>query len=480
MKILLAVHGYPPELAGGTELSVQALARGLAGGGHTVTVVAGSITPSSVAGAVERVEHDDAGPEGARIRVIELRRSDLYFDHWHKSLSPDVAREFRRVVREAQPDVVHVHHWIRLSRDLVANAAREGVPALVTLHDAWTSCPIAFRVRPDTRESCEVPVGPHPCIACAAKVPPRTPWVATEAAFMMLAERQRDLAREIDLARALVAPSAAHARSLARFLGRGPAELAVQVIPPLCAERYDARRAIAPPPVHGSLVLVALGALSEHKGTDLLLDALRRLRSKTPVELRLIGAEGPRRDGSSWRSAAEGLRVQFLGTRAPSELRTDPALDAHALVSATRASESYGLVLDEARLLGLPAILPRLPAFEERSPGGDGVAWFEIGDAAGLARAIEQLADDEALLAQLRAQSLRLRDTVPTSSDVLRAHEALYAEAIARGAPVVAPEGWFEARMASEALAAWDRALATRSSAELGFAPKSGAPERAR
>ena len=30
MKVCLVVHGYPPELLGGTELSVQGLARGLA------------------------------------------------------------------------------------------------------------------------------------------------------------------------------------------------------------------------------------------------------------------------------------------------------------------------------------------------------------------------------------------------------------------------------------------------------------------
>ena len=43
-------------------------------------------------------------------------------------------------------------------------SAREHIPAVVTLHDLWTSCLIAFRVRPDTRAFCEAVIGPHPDI----------------------------------------------------------------------------------------------------------------------------------------------------------------------------------------------------------------------------------------------------------------------------------------------------------------------------
>lgn len=468
MKLLFAVHGYPPELTGGTEVSVQALARGLARAGHAVTIVAGSIAPSQRKGEVEVEEALDVAPDGTSLRVLRVRRPDLYFDHWHKSLSPAVARAFRGIVREVRPELVHVHHWIRLSRDLVLCSARERVPAVVTLHDLWTSCLIAFRVRPDTRAFCEAVIGPHPCIACAAQLAPRTPWVKSEGAFMLLGERQRDLGRELDLARALIAPSAAHAQALARFLGRAPEALAVQVIPPLAIERFEARAPFPSPSEMGRLKLVAFGQLAEHKGTDLLFDALRRLPDDVRVELHMLGGSSARRDGTPWSDAAVGLDVRFHGPYVPAELRDHPALDAHAFVSATRAHESYGLVLDEARLLGLPAVLPRAGAFEERAQGG-GVVWFESGDAGSLAAALERLARETGLLERLREETLAARASVPREADVIRAHEAVYARAIARGAPDVAAESWFEARLASEALAEWDRALARRSAEDLGL-----------
>ncbi|TAJ07895.1 MAG: hypothetical protein EPO68_15980, partial [Planctomycetota bacterium] len=127
MKVLLALHGYPPELVGGTESAVQALAHGLLRRGHEVVVVAGSLQH----GPEFRVSEarDEVAGVGA-VRVLRIHRADLYFDHWHKSASGRAERALREILARERPDLVHVHHWIRLSRGLVATAARAGVPAV--------------------------------------------------------------------------------------------------------------------------------------------------------------------------------------------------------------------------------------------------------------------------------------------------------------------------------------------------------------
>ena len=79
MKICLVAHGYPPELVGGTEKSVQALARGLVRRGHEVFVVAGSMAHED---GFRTSDEEDLDPEsGAAIRVHRIHRADLYFDH---------------------------------------------------------------------------------------------------------------------------------------------------------------------------------------------------------------------------------------------------------------------------------------------------------------------------------------------------------------------------------------------------------------
>ena len=63
MKIVQAVHGYPPELTGGIERHVQTLARALAAAGHDVVVVAGTLRAQCADRAVESERSEPATEE---------------------------------------------------------------------------------------------------------------------------------------------------------------------------------------------------------------------------------------------------------------------------------------------------------------------------------------------------------------------------------------------------------------------------------
>ena len=178
MKVLFVLHGFPPELVGGTENTVRAQARALVRRGLDVVVVAGSMKWED---GFRTSKEEDTDPESGRsYPVYRIHRDDLYFDHWQKTLRPKVTRAFREILKQERPDVVHVQHWIRLSRDLVAAAAREGIPCVLTLHDLWTTCLVTFRVQPGTESLCSEKHAFMTCTRCAAGVPPKTPWVAME------------------------------------------------------------------------------------------------------------------------------------------------------------------------------------------------------------------------------------------------------------------------------------------------------------
>jgi hypothetical protein len=239
VKLLLATDGQPPDLA----LALAAL-------GHDVLLVSGTRRTAPAT----RLEESRAGP----LRVVHVVRADLHPEHWHKSSAPAVARLWRELVARERPDVVHVQHWLRLTRELVWLGALEHVPAVVSLHDAWTSCPIATRVRPDTGQGCDAPVGPHPCVACAGLVPPRTPFVPRESQYLLLAERQLDVGRELSLARAVLAPSAAQAEACRRHLSGSAPGLEIEVLERRGSAEawarehlavYQRAQAAGPPPV---------------------------------------------------------------------------------------------------------------------------------------------------------------------------------------------------------------------------------------
>jgi glycosyltransferase involved in cell wall biosynthesis len=467
MKILLALHGYPPELVGGTENAVRELAHGLVRAGHEVVVVAGTMRYEQ--GFRRSLELDELEDRERRpIRVHRIHRADLYFDHWQKSASARASQAFADVLREERPDVVHVHHWIRLSRDLVHRCALAGVPAVVTLHDLWTTCLLTFRVRPETQSFCQERLGPSPCLRCAAQIPPRTPWLSFETQGVALLERSADLRRELELARAVITPSRAHAEAVLRYLGLSEGALALCVVP--LGRTLELTRPAPPPEPSPStpLVLGSWGHLHRLKGADLVLQALRLLPEPERVELHLAGGEPDPNYAREVRELARGLKVHLHGPFESRALATHPVGRVHAFVSGTRAHESFGLVLDEAVALGLPMVLPKSGAYAERLAEGAGALFYAPLEPRALAGVLTRLLTEPGLLAELRTRLPALEAFAPSVAGAVRAHLELYEAARSAGAPRASAVPARE-RIWQAAEDAWGAALPKCTGKELGF-----------
>lgn len=471
VKILIALHGYPPELHGGTELSVQAMARALAAV-HEVVVVAGSTDWSE---GFRVSESEDVCPRTqARHRVYRIHRADLYFDHWHKSSNPAAARAFAEILRREKPDVVHVQHWIRLSRDLVATATEARIPAVVTLHDLWSSCLLVFRIRPGTRETCTATLAPDPCLDCAGSHPPKTPWVDRTSGEAELAAHKRDLARELKLARAVMAPSRVHGEALEGFLGFEAGALGIQAMAPARELTLQPLPGLPAPLAGEQLRLGAWGNLTALKGSDLLIEAVGRLKQPERIQLIFAGGEVEAGyvDRLQRRAAELGVEAGFHGAFDSDELQHHPVTKVHAMLSGSRAHESWGLVLDEAWCMGLPVILPKSGAFAERLQDEKGGLTYERDDPASLASCIQRLLDEPGLLEKLRGAIPARRDICPSLSQQVQRLEGIYNAAVEAGAPELEQEDSSDARQARENwVEEWDRALSQASPVELGFEP---------
>jgi len=468
LKVLFAVHGYPPELVGGTENTTQALARGVVRAGGEAVVVAGSLDWQSGYRVSEATDTDPV--TGRSIAVYRIHRDDLYFDHWHKSVSPRVAGDFRAILERERPDVVHVQHWLRLTRDLVAVAARVGIPAAVTLHDLWTTCPITFRVRSDSGEFCESPMAANPCLGCAGRVPPRTPWVDVGQSHMLLAERRSDVVRELTLARVVAVPSRAHARSVAEFLGLDADALELRVVPPGRDLDLPRRTRADLPGADRPLVLTTWGHHSALKGTDLLLDAIGRLPEPRRVELHVLGESVTPEYEADLRRRSADLRVHFHGAFAGAPaLAEHPGADAHLMVSGTRARESWGMVVDEALRLGLPCVLPNSGAFVERAEGAAWAVLYEAGDPSSLADGLQAVLEDPDRLVRMRAGLPEPEAVVPSLEAHVATWSSIYEEIVPLGAPEPAEPDWWLDRMRTAFEADWDASLQQRPAAEVGL-----------
>ena len=454
MKVLLAVHGFPPELVGGTELVVATDAAALVRAGCEVVVVTGTLARGE-GGVTHSVRTEESG-----VRVHTLARGDLYFDHWQKSRSGKISAAFEEILEEERPDVVHVHHWTRLSRDLVLIAARRRIPSVVTLHDHFTTCLVTFRVPTDlslpadASAACEVPLAADPCLGCAQRLPPQTPWVSESEARLLLAERTRGLSRELELAQRVLVPSHSHGEGLAKAWAAHGLELAPFVSQPAC-ELEPVERARPKPFVDDRpLIIGAWGQVSALKGIDLLLAAAARLNPGRVV-VELAGRE----QESGWleaqRARFPNLSVEWHGAYEREQLSQHPVTGAHVMVSATRAQESHGLVLDEARLFGMPAVLPAAGAFVERALEG-GCLLYEPQSVDSLAACLDELSRSPSELSRLEREVWSARVVRPheRAAELLEHYECVKAEGAPSG---VAKGAWFEDRMASFAEESWDQ-----------------------
>ncbi|MBK9384762.1 MAG: glycosyltransferase [Planctomycetes bacterium] len=406
MKILLVAHGFPPENVGGTETYVERLALALHARGHEVVVVAGTLRYEAEEPRVEAFQRDDG------LRGYWILRADLYFDSWEKSYEPRVGRAFREILERERPDVVHVHHWVRLTRDLLHQAYLAGIPGVVTLHDLWTTCLICFRVKADQSFCTSVP-GNDPCRGCVESKPWHGPSEIARAI-----ELWRDDARnELALARRVFVPSRAQGELVSRVSSLAPERFTV--LPHGIAAELPPSPTLPGVPGRDRPLRVACWShLYPAKGQQVLLEAVRRARHRAQLEVDLLGDCWDPSHRASLAALAEGSVVRFRGPFRPPELA---ALRADLAVLPSLCHESYSFVVDEARALGWPLLATRAGALEERVPPGGEL--FTRGDADELARLLDAAIDEPERLARWRA-AVRPPDRFADSVAGLEEHYA--------------------------------------------------------
>lgn len=381
MKILHVLHGFAPEFTGGTERTVEAIARSMQQSGHEVLIVCGSLEAGLPHEPTE-IDHDG-------LRVIRLHRDDLYHDSWDKAFAPETSLAFRKLLLRERPDVVHVHHWIRLTSNLCRTAKQLQVPVVaVTAHDYWTQQASPVRGARDE-----------------APVPPVAPaWMSPDELREAFVFHRDDLGDELRAADIRFAPCESHGQGIQSFAPDEVGDFEIAT-PPLL--EVPPRRPESDEPRGKRLIY--WGSIYPEKGLEVVFDALFSIQSGWSLEVYGTAHE-PEYD-SFLRQRAEGMPVRFHGAFTPTDLAS--AEGDYAVLPST-CHESYGLVLDEARALGLPTIASDLPGYREHADA-EATVFFWPGDAGDLAMILV----DEA-----RLQSLP-RPSPPSLQNAARAAESL-------------------------------------------------------
>ncbi|NRA95918.1 MAG: glycosyltransferase [Planctomycetes bacterium] len=394
MRVLHVAHNHPPEFQGGVERYVENLCAGLRAAGWESSVLSGS---EEYASEPSTTEEEWEGVPVLRLKSGPGLRNPV------DAFDAGAARIYDRVLDDVAPDLVHVHHWWNLTDDLVRRAVARGIPTVVTLHDFFSTCSLFFRM-PDDVTPCDLSQVTEHCVPCVTAHLPMEEVVAVEA----LRRRAGAFRAECAAAGAVLAPSRSHAERMREFLATG---LDVESIP-LGSPALTSPDPVGTPFPNGPLRVLHFGNLARVKGTDLLVDAVRRADPEgTRITLTLAGqnvddlALAPARVLDEY--DADGLRAL--------------AADADVAVFPSLARETYGLCVDEALRLGLPVVVSDRGALHERI-GARGVV-VSGGDVAALAGVLRDFLEDPGRLQSLREAPM---PELPDAAEHARAVAAVY------------------------------------------------------
>jgi glycosyltransferase involved in cell wall biosynthesis len=178
------------------------------------------------------------------------------------------------------------------------------------------------------------------------------------------------------------------------------------------------------------LRLLFLGPLRDHKGAEVLFEAIAGL-SPQMVRVVLHGwATAEQLEQLERTLAARRLqgRVRHGGFVSPTRV-TETLLECDAIVVPSLAAENCPLAIIEALALGRPVLASRIGGIPELVQDGENGLLFAPGDAEGLRSAIAQLASDRGRLREMGEQGMAAAEKLglPRHLDTL---EAIYAEAL--------------------------------------------------
>jgi glycosyltransferase involved in cell wall biosynthesis len=385
VKVLHALHSFPPDSRGGTETYVLALAHAQARGGDEPIVLAGTdageAEPPLREGPVEGIRVLRFRPPSPASRALD-------------GIDAQARALLEEVFRRERPGVFHLHHWHNLTSDAVEAAAALGIPSVVSVHDLFSTCPLFFRL-PDDVNPCPPELPRETCVRCIGRF--MGPPEAVEAGF-----RRRDarFRRELDLAKTVLALSETERDFLAAIPWLAGVPFRVLPLPrPTLPPRPRSEPSRDPA---FDLRLVSWGGFVPGKGLHVLVEACEGLARPERVSIDHFGRILD--EGYRGRLLAQARRVR-LNLRGPFEPSETARLFAgfDLAVFPSFFLETHSFVVDEALEVGLPVLVSDRGAPRLRI-GARGIV-FPAGDVAVLRSTLRGFLEDPSSLERLRRGS---------------------------------------------------------------------------
>jgi glycosyltransferase involved in cell wall biosynthesis len=404
LKIVLAIHHFPPNYLAGAELSAYKLVKEMCRRGYEIQVIC--------------IEHIDQGPksgvsveetefEGIPVHRLSFRLADVPDSQRWEYDNLWIGDFFRQFLTRWKPDLFHLISGYLMSASALCAAQQLGIPSIVLLTDFWFLCPRINLLRSDGSRS-SVPVDLSRCVRCLGeekrryrypgKVAPGLMdafWRAHKNELQRLKDRHAVLQAALENTDQLISPSR-YLRDVYIRAGIRPEKIT------FIQHGLDARefpQTVEAKPPSADLRIGYLGQIVWHKGVHVLLDAFHQVADER-LKLFIYGdpSHFPDYAASIQRKAAGDQRIEFCGIyHGPVEQqRIFQGLD--MIVVPSLWDENCPRVIIEAFANRVPVIASNAGGMAELISDGKNGLLFPLGSSDALAKLLRRLLNEPGLL----------------------------------------------------------------------------------
>jgi glycosyltransferase involved in cell wall biosynthesis len=423
MKVLLVCAGYLPGNIGGIELHVHHVAKELKRQGNDVLVFTRDYAPGRKQYALERSVYDTVSVARMNYKFADCNSFEMIYSN------PTVARVFREVFQEFNPDIVHVHHLSGLTTDIVHLVKEAGVPVVMTLHDFWMGCPRGQRITAALVPCPEIIL--DRCLPCLRELWPAFFQGGRETASKTEGEEQDHAALEnyhahihsvLQACNRLLVPSPFTKSVYVRY---GMPESSITVV----ENGLDHELFKKMSHVRSSMTRFGyIGSILPSKGVHILIEAFK-LIGGSDLSLHIWGEVLPFHKDTNYGHRLAVLTkgwessIQFHGRYENQDL-PEILSNLDVLVVPSIWYETFSLTLREGFLAGVPVIASNYGAMADAIEDGETGLLFNVGDCVDLSEKMKLLLEN----ASLRRKLIDSPKPVATISENVAALKRIYRE----------------------------------------------------
>ncbi len=433
MKVLIAIHGFPPTYYAGSERAAERIAQWLVAHNHHVEVF-----------TCERLDDPHTHVETTTENGIVIHRLnyDLKAGNYFENLYDDarIGTAFQQVLEQNTFDVVHVVSGYLIGPKVIHAAKAAGIPVVLTLTEFWFMCFRLNLLKVDN-EMCVGPESDEKCMRCILEDQRRFRLPAQKAPTVMdafwdvakhapfahkqtaaVTQRRETLMNAVAAADMVICPSYFLMNKFKEYgYNTDKAEYVLYGIKqPSAKQKAEA----AEKRQSGTLRVGYVGQIKVHKGVDLLTNAVMPLLDAgQAISLDLWGTK---KGAAKYGNALEAQTAAYTAIYWSGSYNADQLWDVlgrfDVLVVPSRWYENSPTVILEAFAMGIPVITTRLGSMPELVKHEQNGLLFEKDNSEDLRSQIKRLLDEPDLLSTLRAGIPK----VPTIDDEVGTFYAHY------------------------------------------------------